>query len=73
MELNFLFVFLLCSCSWRSLLPVVEVEHAGGIGVADGAGSQGAFFCFAGKSFSPGWYYQPRLKATFSTGSFNRD
>jgi hypothetical protein len=23
---------------------VVEVEHAGGLGVADGAGSQGAFF-----------------------------
>jgi hypothetical protein len=44
MELNFLFVFLLCSCSWRSLLAVVEVEHAGGLGVADGAGSQGAFF-----------------------------
>jgi hypothetical protein len=30
--------------------------------VAAGAGSQGAFFCFVGKSFCPGWYYQPGLK-----------
>jgi hypothetical protein len=30
------------------------------MGVAAGAGSQGAFF--AGKSFTPDWYYQPGLK-----------
>jgi hypothetical protein len=54
MELNFLFVFFLCSCFWRLLLAMVEVEHAGCMGVAASAGNQGAFFRFAGKSFSPG-------------------
>jgi hypothetical protein len=44
MELNFMFVFFLCSCFWRLLLAMVEVEHAGCMGVAAGAGSQGAFF-----------------------------
>jgi hypothetical protein len=44
MELNFLFMFFLCSCSWRSLLAVVEVEQAGCMGVVGGVGRQGAFF-----------------------------
>jgi hypothetical protein len=43
MELNFLFMFFLCSCSWRSLLAVVEVEQAGCMGVVGGVGRQGAF------------------------------
>jgi hypothetical protein len=48
MELNFLFVFFLCSCSWRSLLAVVEVEHAGGMGVAPVQAAK-CFFLFCWK------------------------
>jgi hypothetical protein len=46
------------------LAIVMSIDGGGAgscMGVAAGAGSQGAFFCFVGKSFCPGWY-QPGLK-----------